>query len=506
MTFRAGKVYLVGAGPGDKGLITLKAVECLKLADVVVYDYLANKLFLDFSLSKSKKIYVGKKGSSHSKGQEEINRLLIREARLGKIVVRLKGGDPFIFGRGGEEAEALAKAKIPFEVVPGVTSAVAVPAYAGIPLTHRNFTSVVAFVTGHEQDKRGIHPPDWNSLSKIGTLVFLMGYGRLPEIAKKLIDAGRAPSTPVAVIQWGTLPKQRTAIGTLKTIVKEVQKMNLRPPTITVVGDVVSLREKISWFETLPLFGKRIVVTRARAQASVLSEKLSALGAQVIEVPVLEVAPPKSFRELDHEIKNIKKYSWIVFTSTNAVHFFYERLKVLKLDARQLAGVRCMAVGEVTASALRAGGIHADFVSKGGTALAMIQEWLRLKLKAKRILFPSAEDAQEEWITLLASKKIKVKRVVAYRKKKPQIDSKKLDEIFNPPVHLLTFASSSAAKNFFNLIPKKNRSLLSTIPVLCIGPTTLATARDLGFENFLPLPHSPTIDAMVQRLIEPSAS
>jgi uroporphyrinogen III methyltransferase/synthase len=290
---KPGKVYLIGAGPGDPGLMTLKGKEILSRADVIIYDYLANKAFLEYGKPEAELIYVGKKGGDHTMGQADINRLIVEKSKAGNSVARLKGGDPFIFGRGGEEAQELVAEGVPFEVVPGITSAISVPAYAGIPLTHRDHTATVAFVTGHEdpfKEKSNIH---WDKLATgVGTLVFLMGVGNLSKIAENLVRHGRSPETPVAVIRRGTVAEQKTVSGTLDNIAEKVKEAGLKPPAIIVVGDVVGLREELNWFETKPLFGKRIVVTRAREQASGFLQKLSDLGAECIQFPTIEIVPP----------------------------------------------------------------------------------------------------------------------------------------------------------------------------------------------------------------------
>ena len=296
---KKGKVYLVGAGPGDPGLLTLKAKECIEKADVVVYDYLANEIFLNYAHKNAELIYVGKKGGSHTMGQEDINRLIVEKAERGFNVARLKGGDPFIFGRGGEEAEEIVKAGIPFEIVPGITSAIAVPAYAGIPLTHRDHTATVAFITGHEDPTKEQSTVNWEKLATgAGTLVFLMGIGNLPKIAEELIKNGRSPDTPVAVIRRGTVPSQKSVEGRLHDIANIALEKGIKPPGIIVVGDVVNLRRKLNWFERKPLFGRRIVVTRAREQASDFLARLSDLGAECLEFPTIEISPPGSWKNM----------------------------------------------------------------------------------------------------------------------------------------------------------------------------------------------------------------
>jgi len=317
---KEGKVYLVGAGPGDPGLITLKAIECLAEADVVFYDNLANRAFLRYASDAAELIYVGKKGGHHTLAQHEINRLIVEKALSGKKVVRLKGGDPFIFGRGGEEAEELVAAGIEFEVVPGITSAIAVPAYAGIPLTHRSYTSTVAFITGHEDPTKESSSIAWEKIATgAGTLVFLMGVGNLEKIADALITHGRDPMTPVAIIRKGTEADQQTVTGSLQDIAQKARSSGIKPPAIIVVGDVVRLRDRLKWYETKPLFGKNIIVTRARAQASEFSKKLASLGANPIEFPTIEVVPPDDWSELDNAISELDQYDWLIFTSVNGV-------------------------------------------------------------------------------------------------------------------------------------------------------------------------------------------
>ncbi len=341
---KKGKVYLVGAGPGDPGLLTLRGKELLEHAEVVIYDYLANEEFLKFAPPYAEQIYVGKKGGDHTMSQEEINRLLVEKGRE-HMVVRLKGGDPFVFGRGGEEAQVLVAAGIPFEVVPGVTAAIAVPAYAGIPLSHRDYAASMAFITGHERGDKAESESKiaWDKLATgVGTLVFFMGVKNLPEICSSLIAHGRASDTPVAVIRWGTTPEQQTVTGTLRDIADRVAEAKLKPPAITVVGEVVRLRDELNWFEQRPLFGRRVVVTRAREQASEFKAVLTELGACCIEFPTIDIEPPPSWEPLDAAINALAAYDWVIFTSVNGVAFFMERLRVAEpgrsRSARRSAG------------------------------------------------------------------------------------------------------------------------------------------------------------------------
>ncbi|MDQ3639644.1 MAG: uroporphyrinogen-III C-methyltransferase, partial [Actinomycetota bacterium] len=329
-------IFLVGSGPGDPGLFTVKGVRCMEQADAVVYDRLAPESLLRYAKPGAERVYVGKKPGEPTMPQEEINKLLVDLGRSGKTVVRLKGGDPYVFGRGGEEALALIGAGLPFEVVPGVTSGIAAPAYAGIPVTHRGVATSVAFVTGHEDPAKGHQDVDWTRLANgADTLVLYMGVGRLAEISTSLISAGKNPDTPVAVIRWGSLPEQRTITGTLEDIAERVAEAGLKPPAITIVGEVANLREAgLDWYERRPLFGRRVVVTRARAQAGELSIELEALGAEAVEFPTIEIASPEDFGPLDDAIHALDSFDWLVFTSVNGVEAFVERLRHHGLDLR----------------------------------------------------------------------------------------------------------------------------------------------------------------------------
>jgi uroporphyrinogen III methyltransferase/synthase len=340
-----GKVYIIGAGPGDPGLITLRGAECIREAEVIIYDHLVNPDILRHAGEKAVMIYAGKQGGDHTLSQDEINRRLVEEAGRGAVVARLKGGDPFIFGRGGEEAEVLREAGIPFEIIPGVTSAIAVPAYAGIPLTHRGHTSTVAFVTGHEDPTKGKSDIDWPALAGIGTLVFLMGVKNLAAIAENLIRCGKDAATPAALIRRGTTPEQETLIGALGDIAQKAGDHRFAAPAILVVGGVVGLREAMNWFETKPLFGRGIVITRPEAQAEAFAELLRAEGARVIPFPVIRIAPPESWGPLDQALKRLETYHWIVFTSANGVSSFFRRLREEGRDLRDLKGIRMTGKG-----------------------------------------------------------------------------------------------------------------------------------------------------------------
>jgi len=500
-----GMVYLVGAGPGDPGLLTLKARDCLAAADAVVYDYLANPVFLDMAPEGAERIYVGKKGGCHTRTQEEINRLIVDLALAGKTVVRLKGGDPFIFGRGGEEAEEITAAGIPFEVVPGVTSAVAVPAYAGIPLTHRDMTATVALITGHEDPTKDQSNIAWDRLATgVGTLVFLMGVGNLPSIAEQLMANGRSGKTPVAVIRRGTLSEQRTVTGPLKDIARIVQKSGLKPPAIIVVGEVASLREHLSWFERRPLFGRRIVVTRAREQASGFLARLSALGAECIQFPTIEVVPPESWDPLDRAIQDLGAYRWILFTSVNGVRYFFERMDVLEKDARDLNGLRVGAIGPATAEALRARGIRPDLVPAEYRAEAVVEALGREAVKGARILLPRAEKAREVLPEELERMGASVDVVTAYRTVRPDRDTGRVRGLLERgEIDLITFTSSSTVTNFAAMFPEEGAALrewMQRTTVACIGPITAKTAEEQGFSVDV-VAGSYTIDALAEAIV-----
>lgn len=480
-----GKVYLVGAGPGDPGLITVRGLECIKRADVLIYDYLASSVLLKHVQKDARIIYVGKKGGDHTLSQERINTLITEEAKKGLTVTRLKGGDPFIFGRGAEEAEALIESKISFEIVPGITSAIAAPAYAGIPLTHRRFTSTVAFVTGHEDPGKEESRIDWAAIAKgIGTIVFLMGVKRLPYIVGQLLDCGMRPDMPVALIRWGTTPRQFTVTGTLDTIVERVKSAGLKPPAVTVVGDVVGLRERMKWFENRPLTGKRIVVTRAREQASRLVELLSDLGAECLECPTIKVVPPDDWEPLDIAIKNLSSYDWLVFTSVNGVNFFFERLFAKDRDVRALSRLHTAVIGPATAKRLFDFGLKSDIVPRSYQAESIVEAFEGKDIEGKRILLPRARDARPVLPLELTTMGAVVDEVTAYctREVRENADSL-LEQLENRAIDLITFTSSSTVKNFHAILPpEKFRTLMRGVATASIGPITANTARRLGFD------------------------
>ncbi|MCF8142605.1 MAG: uroporphyrinogen-III C-methyltransferase [Deltaproteobacteria bacterium] len=496
-----GTVYLVGAGPGDPGLLTIKGMECLCRADVIIYDYLANPAFLDYAKEGAELIYVGKKGGAHTMGQEEINALIVDRAADGKTVVRLKGGDPFIFGRGGEEAQELAAAGVGFEIVPGVTSAISVPAYAGIPLTHRDYTATVAFVTGHEDPLKEKSNIAWDKLATgVGTLVFLMGVGNLPHIALSLMKHGRSPDTPVAVIRRGASAGQATWVGTLENIGRIAEENRIRPPAIIVVGDVVRLREELNWFETKPLFGRRIVVTRAREQASEFRRTLETLGAETIEFPTIEVMPPESWEPMDRAIEHLNEYDWLVFTSVNGVRFFLERLEVAGKDVRDLKGIKIGVIGPKTAEVWERMGIRPDLMPAEYRAEAVVDAFKEAGIGGANILIPRAARAREVLPDDLRKAGARVDVVHAYRTISPDHDTGSVRELLmKGSIDMVTFTSSSTVTNFVKMFEADGDQLqkwMERVTVACIGPITAKTAEKNGFHASV-IPGEYTIESMI---------
>ncbi|MFB0559595.1 MAG: uroporphyrinogen-III C-methyltransferase [Dehalococcoidales bacterium] len=478
---KRGKVYLVGAGPSDPGLLTVKGLDCLKQADVIVYDRLLDESLLGAARPDAEKLYVGKSARRHSLEQEAINRLLVEKALQGKIVVRLKSGDPFVLGRGGEEAEALAMNQVPFEVVPGVSSAVAVPAYAGIPVTHRRLASSFTVVTGHEAADKGEATIAWDKLSTgADTLVFLMAMGNLAYIVSRLIENGRPLSTPVAVIADGTSHRQQTIVGTLEDIVSRAEQENFQPPAVIVVGEVVRLRQYLRWFDNYPLFGKRVLVTRAQHQASQLSQLLLKHGAVPVEMPTIEIQPLPAPDEFDQAILNLKDYHWIIFTSTNGVEAFFHRLYSLNLDARWLKDIRIGAIGSATAGALEQKGLRADCIPKKYTSQGLLAQLKRHDMAGCRILLPRADIAGKELTLGLTRLGAEVDEVTAYRTT-PYTggisQAKKM--LLAGQIDIVTFTSSSAVANLVAALGKK-RVAMNKALIACIGPATAATATKAG--------------------------
>jgi len=475
-----GLVYLVGAGPGDPGLITVKGLACLQKADVVIYDRLVSPALLRQAPRGCELIDAGKSPQGHTLPQEAINALLVEKALAGKVVVRLKGGDPFLFGRGGEEAEALAEAGVPFEVVPGVTSAIAAPAYAGIPVTHRDHTSTFAVVTGHEDPTKADSSIDWQKLATgVGTLVLIMGVGNLPQIVTKLIEHGRDPRTPVAIVQEGTEARQKTVTGTLADIVERAREADIKPPAVTIVGEVVRLREKLRWFDTKPLFGKRVLVTRSREQASALSQQLRELGAEPLEYPAIEIAPPKDIAPLDEAIARLPTYDCLIFTSANGVDAFVTRMSEKGMDMQALARLKIAAIGPATAQALAGHGLRVDYLPEVYTSeeiAAGIGD-----VSGQRILLPRVERAPKQLAQALRGKGAVVDEVAAYRTLAVGAPDELKALLADGQIDIVTFTSSSTVRNLAaGLQGPTPAEVLSRCLVACIGPVTARTAARLG--------------------------
>ena len=505
-----GIVYLIGAGPGDPKLLTIRGRECLQQADIIVYDYLANPRLLAEAKPKTKNIYVGKRGSDHSIEQDDINKLLIDEAGKGKIVARLKGGDAFIFGRGGEEASALAEKNIPFEVVPGVSSAFAAPAYAGIPVTFRGLASDFAVITGregHAKDGPGIA---WDMLAKgVGTLIFLMGVKNLPKIVQELKANGKSGTTPVAIIRWGTLADQSTLTGTLDDIVNKVNQEDFHPPAVIVVGDVVQLREKLAWFEKKPLFGLRIIVTRAATQAGGLGELLEEAGAEVVQVPTIEIQPVDDYSAIDEAIEKLAAkadnvgFDWTIFTSANSVRFFIQRLQHLGHDVRVLAKTKIAAVGSSTAARLATNNLTPDMVPLDFRAEGLIANLEKQGVRGKKILIPRALEAREILPKSLTDLGAEVSIATLYKNvpARPPLD-KIIKRLKEGAIDIITFTSGSTVKNFMSLMSEAGcePDLLTKPKIAVIGPVTAEAATKMGLKTDI-MPKSSTIPDLVAQIL-----
>ncbi|HEU0123166.1 MAG TPA: uroporphyrinogen-III C-methyltransferase [Bryobacteraceae bacterium] len=460
-----GKVYLVGAGPGDPDLITVKGRELLGLADVILYDNLASRELLDHARPDAERIYVGKKKSDHSLPQEEICRLLIAYARTHSIVVRLKGGDPYVFGRGGEEVEALAAEGIPFEVVPGVTAALGLAAYTGVPLTHREHTSSVSFVTGHNPDQI-----DWSRVGHSETLVIYMGLTTIGAIAERLIAAGRSPATPAVVVQRATTPRQHTIFTSLAEIKSVVDAANLKPPATIVIGEVASLRGKLDWFEKQPLFGVNVLVTRAEGQGDEGNRRLRQLGANVLDVPVIAIQPPEDEAPLRSALSNLSVYDWLLFTSANAVSRFFAALLSSGRDARAIRGRVC-AIGDKTAAALASAGVRPDRIAPQAIAEGVVEAFAGEDLAGARILLPRAAAGRDVIPVEFRKRGARVDVVPVYRTVVPSESRERLAAIDR--VDWITFTSSSTVKNFLALGGR--RLLEAGAKTASIGPATSET-------------------------------
>jgi uroporphyrinogen III methyltransferase/synthase len=496
-----GKVYLVGAGPGDPGLLTLKGKSILERADCVIHDFLVNDELLRLARSDAEKICIGRRGEADRLPQAKINQLLIARAREGKMVCRLKGGDPFVFGRGGEEADELARAGVEYEVVPGVSAGHAVPAYAGIPVTHRDITSTVTFIAGHEDPEKEVSRLDWAQLGTCpGTLVFFMAVRNLPRITQALITHGRDPATPAAVIQWGSLPQQRVIEGSLADIATKAAAIT--SPAITVIGEVVTLRERLNWFERLPLFGKRIAITRAREQAGALREELASLGAQVVEIPTIEIRPPESWEPLDRAIRRLEEFDYLLVTSANGVRNFLARLAVSGRDVRALQGLTIGAIGPATAAEFARTGVKVDLLPTEYVAEGLLAALGDRDLHGKAFLIPRARVARDLVPRVLEERGARVEVVEAYQTVMPKIPPEELARLLEPPLDAITFTSSSTATNFAKILGEERLAeTLRGTAITSIGPVTSQTLRQLGLTVTLEASES-TMAGLVRALWE----
>ncbi len=503
-----GKVYLIGVGPGDIGLLTIKGLQCLQKAEVVVYDFHVNAQILNYISHDAEFIYAGKRGGHHKMTQDEINNALVEKAKQGKIVCRLKGGDPFVFGRGGEEAEVLVGEGIEFEVIPGVSSSVAAPAYAGIPLTHRDFSSSFAVITGNEAVTKNESSIDWTRLADgFDTLVFLMGIKNIDAISKKLIHHGKPPETPAAVIRWGTRPDQKTIVGKLDNIADRIKENKIKPPAIMVVGNVVKLRDKLKWYEKKPLFGHRVLITRNYTEDY---RPLQDLGAEIFEFPTIEIVPPEDFKELDTSIKHIEAYNWLIFTSANGFKYFFDRLIENGRDIRELIGIKICAIGTKTAQRIRSHGIKVDLIPEKFNAEGLIKTINKIQnpesriqnLKGMKFLMPRAEVAREIFPQKVRELGGEIDTPATYRAIKQESHAKKLIRFMKEGrVTIATFTSAATFHNFREIVAGESIYLLKDVVIAAIGPVTKRAIENAGLAVDI-MSERATINDMVSAIIE----
>ena len=496
------KVYLIGAGPGDPGLLTLRGRDILATADVIVYDYLAADELLAHARPDAERIYVGKIAGNHALPQNAINALLVAKAKEGKNVARLKGGDPYIFGRGGEEAEALLEAGVPFEEVPGISSVIAGPAYAGIPLTHRAWASSVTIITGHEDPTKPESAHNWQALAaSASTLVFVMGMKNLPNISARLIEAGLSADTPAALITWATTARHRSHVSTLGKLPEDARTYGFSNPSLIVVGKVAALRDKLNWFEQKPLLGRSIVVTRAREQASGLAARLTELGAEVIQFPTIAIRPLADMSDVDAAVAKLASYDWVIFTSVNGVRFFRERMQAAGLDARAFAACRVAAIGPATADAVKSMGILPDFVPDAYVAESVAEGLKAFGMDGKKVLLPRAREAREVLPEELRKAGAQVDVLPVYETV-PETGNREavLERLNQGTLSAVTFGSSSTVDNFFAQIPEAMLREHPETALAVIGPVTAGTLGRHGFKPTVQ-PETYTIPALVEALV-----
>ncbi|HEY7337671.1 MAG TPA: uroporphyrinogen-III C-methyltransferase [Bryobacteraceae bacterium] len=489
------KVYLVGAGPGDPDLITIKGRKALERADCVLYDNLANERLLEYAPPHAERIYVGKKRAKHEMSQEAISALMVDRARRGLTVARLKGGDPFIFGRGGEEMEALAMAGIPFEIVPGVTAALGLAAYTGVPLTHREHTSAVTFVTGHR-----VEAIDWAKVGATETIVLFMGLVNFGAIAHELIANGRSPNTPAMAVRWATRPDQQTLVGTLGTLAELIASRALKPPATIVIGEVVALRERFNWFEKLPLFGKRIVVTRDPRQAAELAGPLEELGAEALLLPAIEIRPPADTEPIDRAIARLKTYDWLIFTSVNGVKYFLERLDASRRDLRALTAKICV-IGPATRAAVEALHLKVDLMPDEYVAESLLSAFTEEHLAGRRILIPRAAVARDLIPSELTRRGAHVEVVEAYHTVAPADLAERAVEVLARKPDWIAFTSSSTLRHLEKAVEP---GALQGVKIASIGPITSQTVRECGLDvDAEANPH--TVEGLVAAIVSASS-
>lgn len=477
---RQGRVALVGAGPGDPGLLTVRAAELLRRADVLLYDALAADAVVALAPERCERVYVGKRGGNHAMAQAEIEALAIAHARAGKLVVRLKGGDPFVFGRGGEEAQTLRAAGIAFDVVPGISSAIAAPAYAGIPVTHRAYAPAFTVATGHEDPTKPASTLDFAALAGANkTLVLLMAIGQLRAIAQRLIEHGLDPATPAAVIQDGTRATQRTVTASLASLADAVERAGVTAPAVTVIGDVVRLRDEIAWFDRWPLFGKRVLVTRPRAQAAVFADALAARGAEGVVAPTIRIGPPEDPRPAERAIDDLASFDWLTFTSQNGVDAFFDRLAALDADARYLGKIKLAAIGSATAARLRAYGLRADLVPDAFVGEALARALIERAGARARVLIFRAAEARDVLPEMLSDAGLRPSVVAAYRTY--TVDDPQFSEKVRG-CDTVTFTSASTVRGFAELLGGDDAAAAAVRgkSVACIGPIAADAAREHG--------------------------
>jgi uroporphyrinogen III methyltransferase / synthase len=498
-----GKVYIIGAGPGDYKLMTIKAAESIAKADVIVYDRLINRKILKLARKDAELIYVGKMPDYHAASQETINGILVMKALEGKVVARVKGGDPFMFGRGGEEAESLKDNNIEFDIVPGITSAIAVPAYAGIPITHRDFCSSLHIITGHERPDKENSLLDYKLIAELrGTLIFLMGVKNLPEIAGNLIAYGKCADTPAAVIEKGTTANQRVVTGTLEDIYSKVVEAGIKSPAVIVVGRVVELGNKLKWFPRGRLAGKKVIVTRSREQASVLVERIEELGGEALEMPSIKIVEPENQNLIDPVFNAIEDFKWIVFTSVNGVKAFFERMSAKRIDIRRILGAKFCAVGEATAQELRKYQLFADYMPEKYTTEYLLEGMLERILPGEKVLLARADIGSKELSKGLRQKGIDFVDLTVYKTVSENMSSRDwLEIVQEEKPDFITFASSSTVRNFLACIGNENIDSIKDIKVVCIGPVTAKTAEDMGLKVSA-VADVYTIDGLVKKLVE----